>query len=131
MEYPLQLLQFCGYKRNENTEIPQLEHNHTGIIHYEAIPATCHSTGAVGYWTCSSVKYAGKYYGDNQCQTELASIIVQINPDNHDGAREVWDAKEATCTEDDYTGDTYCLGCNGKISFGTTIPEKVTHYECG
>ncbi len=112
----------CGYKRNENTEIPQLEHAHTGITHHEAVPATCHSAGTTEYWTCYSDKCAGKYYGDAQCQTELTDIIVPIDPDNHDGATEVRDAKEATCTEDGYTGDIYCMGCGKMITSGTVIP---------
>ena len=35
---------------------------------------------------------------------------------------EVRNAKEATCTEDGYTGDTYCLGCGELVSKGTVIP---------
>ena len=37
---------------------------------------------------------------------------------------EVRNAKEATCTEDGYTGDTYCKDCNEKIADGKTIPAK-------
>ena len=33
-------------------------------------------------------------------------------------------AKDATCTEDGYTGDTYCKDCNEKIADGKTIPAK-------
>ena len=32
------------------------------------------------------------------------------------------DAKEATCTEDGYTGDTYCSDCEELLSTGTVIP---------
>ena len=32
------------------------------------------------------------------------------------------DAKEATCTEPGYTGDTYCKDCNDKIADGEVIP---------
>lgn len=35
---------------------------------------------------------------------------------------EVQNAKDATCTEDGYTGDTYCTDCDKKISSGETIP---------
>ena len=32
-------------------------------------------------------------------------------------------AKDATCTEEGYTGDTYCLGCGNKIAEGHAIPK--------
>ncbi len=119
----------CGYARNENTEIPQLPHVHTGITHHEAVAANCHETGTVEYWTCSSDKCAGKYYGDADCSTELASITTPIDPDNHAGGTEVRNAVEATCSENGYTGDTYCLGCGEKIADGTVIPATGKHVD--
>lgn len=35
---------------------------------------------------------------------------------------ELRDAKEATCTEDGYTGDTYCLDCGKLVAKGEMIP---------
>lgn len=117
----------CGYKRNENTEIPQLDHVHTGITHHEAVAANCHETGTVEYWTCSSDKCEGKYYGDADCTAELQSISTPIDPANHDGGTEVRNAIEATCGENGYTGDTYCLGCGEKIANGETILATGAH----
>ncbi len=37
---------------------------------------------------------------------------------------EIRNAKEATCTEPGYTGDTYCKDCGEKIGTGTAIPAK-------
>ena len=37
---------------------------------------------------------------------------------------ELRNAKEATCTEPGYTGDTYCKDCSEKIGTGTAIPAK-------
>ncbi len=37
---------------------------------------------------------------------------------------ELRNAKEATCTEDGYSGDTYCKDCNEKIKDGVSIPAK-------
>ena len=37
---------------------------------------------------------------------------------------EVRNAKDATCTEPGYTGDTYCKDCGEKIGTGTAIPAK-------
>lgn len=39
------------------------------------------------------------------------------------GGTEIRDAKDATYTEEGYTGDTYCLSCNAKIASGTVIPK--------
>ena len=43
------------------------------------------------------------------------------DPTNHVGGTEIRDSKAATCTEDGYTGDTYCKGCNTKLSSGKPI----------
>ena len=40
----------------------------------------------------------------------------------HEGETESRGAKEATCTKDGYTGDTYCSTCGDKLSEGTVIP---------
>ena len=37
---------------------------------------------------------------------------------------ELRNAKDATCTEPGYTGDTYCKACGEKIGTGTAIPAK-------
>lgn len=111
----------CGYKQNENTEIPQLPHVHTGITHHEAVTATCHQPGTIEYWTCSSDKCAGKYYSDANCTAQITTITTAIDPNNHDGGIEMKNAVKATCNTDGYTGDTYCLGCGTLLSKGTVI----------
>lgn len=73
----------CGVKRSENTVLPKLHHVHTGIEHHGAVAATCSSMGNVEYWTCSSAECAGKYYSDDSCQNEIASIITLVDPENH------------------------------------------------
>ena len=47
----------------------------------------------------------------------------ELNPANHDGGTELRDKKDATYTSTGYTGDTYCKGCNAKLSTGTVIPK--------
>ncbi|MGN1421411.1 MAG: chitobiase/beta-hexosaminidase C-terminal domain-containing protein [Eubacterium sp.] len=49
-----------------------------------------------------------------------------LNSDNHTGGTEIRGAKEATCTEEGYTGDTYCKGCGQMLSLGVAIP-KLPH----
>lgn len=44
----------------------------------------------------------------------------QRDPYNHDGGTEVRNATEPTDFKAGYTGDTYCLGCNAKLSSGHT-----------
>ena len=48
----------------------------------------------------------------------------ELNPENHTGGTHIEHEKPATCTEKGYTGDTYCSGCNAKISDGSEIPTK-------
>mgnify|MGYP005777935871 CR=1 FL=1 len=49
----------------------------------------------------------------------------EVNTTNHKNT-EIRNAKEATCTEEGYTGDKYCTDCNTLLEQGTTI-EKTTH----
>ena len=44
-------------------------------------------------------------------------------PCSHENT-EIRNAKAATCTEDGYSGDTYCKDCGEKIGTGTAIPAK-------
>jgi hypothetical protein len=117
----------CGYIRNENTEIPKLEHTHTDITHRPAVAATCTDTGNVEYWTCSSPQCQGKYYSDANCTAEIDSIETAINPNNHAGGTATRNALRATCITDGYTGDTYCKGYEAKTASGTVIPATGEH----
>ncbi len=67
----------------------------------------------------------GTYY-----ETQTAKVGNTINyvrgtwggkPCAHE-SKELRGAKEATCTEPGYTGDTYCKDCNEKIADGKVIP---------
>ena len=48
----------------------------------------------------------------------------ELNPENHAGGTHIEHEKPATCTENGYTGDTYCNGCSEKIFDGSEIPTK-------
>ena len=54
--------------------------------------------------------------------TENTTLYAQWE-DNH-SLTKVINGKEATCTEDGYTGDTYCTVCNEKVKEGEVIPAK-------
>ncbi len=51
------------------------------------------------------------------------------NPELHLGGTECRAAKEATCTEEGYTGDIWCLDCNSMIEPGKIIPTAGHGYE--
>ena len=46
----------------------------------------------------------------------------QTSDCKHTGGIEIKDAKDATCTENGYTGDTCCKGCGAKLESGKVIP---------
>ena len=49
-------------------------------------------------------------------------LTWQTSDCKHTGGTEIKDAKDATCTMDGYTGDTYCKGCSVKLESGKAIP---------
>ena len=69
----------------------------------------------------------GTYYETKTAKA--GDIIHYVNgvwggtPCAHENT-ELRNAKEATCTEPGYTGDTYCKDCGEKIGTGTAIPAK-------
>ena len=46
----------------------------------------------------------------------------QTSDCKHTGGTEIKDAKDATCTENGYTGDIYCKSCGAKLESGKVIP---------
>ena len=55
------------------------------------------------------------------------TITTKKDSSNHTGETEVRNAKEATCGEKGYSGDTYCLACEEKISTGKDIKATGKH----
>lgn len=85
---------------------------------YLASPATCVSK-PVYYKNCGTCYYKG---------TETYEYKWgNIDPNNHTGNEEIRGAAEAACTQDGYTGDTYCKGCDALLSSGTAIPTAGEH----
>lgn len=60
----------------------------------------------------ATVTFAGKTYTDSKV---LATAALDHDP-------EVRNAKDATCTEDGYTGDTVCKRCGETLATGSAIP---------
>lgn len=80
--------------------------------------------------TCvSAEKWVNKcvwtYWDGSQCGEEWEEDRGKVNPNNHVNT-ETRNKKEATCTEEGYTGDLYCKDCNKRLQKGETIP-KTNH----
>ncbi len=105
----------CGFKLIET--IPQLAHTHD-LEHIAAVKPTCAKEGKVAHYHC---KKCGKNYSDLTAANELASIATPIDSNNHTGGTELRGVKKATCRANGYTGDTYCLGCDKVLSYGSVI----------
>lgn len=74
-------------------------------------PATPKEEG-IGKYTCTVCGYS----------YEVNIPVTQCEHNN----TEIRDKKDATCTQEGYTGDTWCTDCNTKIATGTVI-EKLAH----
>ncbi len=61
---------------------------------------------------------------------KVYTITVTRNECSHEHT-EVRGAEEANCTEDGYTGDTWCLDCQTKIAEGEDIPARGHSYVDG
>ena len=98
----------CGTKLQTGKAIAKKSHTwDAGKITQEA---TCAKTGIKTY-TCTVCK-----------TTKTENVPVTGNHKN----TELHNVKEATCTEEGYTGDTYCKDCGSKIASGQKI-SKTEH----
>ncbi len=98
-------------------------HDHS-MTYTPAADAFCNAPGVKENWFCSICK---KYFSDAAGNKVLAEIIVPMVPDNHAGGTEIRGAKTESCGKDGYTGDTYCLGCQKKVTDGSVIPATGKH----
>ena len=97
----------CGETKDVTLSNPLGEHSwDNGKVTKEA---TCTKDGEKTY-TCTV------------CNTTKTEVIPATGHQH----KEVRNAKKATCTEDGYTGDTYCTNCNTKLESGTVI-NKLGH----
>ena len=135
-----------GFKRdlgNINGGYPVLswqtsDCKHTGGTEIkDAKDATCTENGYTGDTYCKGcgdklesgkvIPAAGHKGGTATCKDKAVCEVCQqpygeLNKNNHTGGTEVKDAKDATCTENGYTGDTCCKGCGAKLESGKVIP---------
>ena len=88
----------------------------------QAKAPTCTEDGNSAYWYSAAF---GKYFSDENGVNEITAESTVIPAKGH-GESEVKGAKEATCTEDGYTGDKVCKVCGEILERGTVI-EKLGH----
>ena len=82
-------------------------------------PATCKADGVRTY--TAKVTFEGKEYTDTKTETLPAT--------SHD--TELVGAKDATCTEDGYTGDEVCKVCGVTVKQGEVLPALGHDYKDG
>lgn len=85
------------------------EHVNTHVV--DALTPTCHTAGNGQYTVC------------DDCGEVIAgsSDELPIDPSNHTGGSELRGNTLSSCTENGYTGDTYCLGCGAVLVQGEVI----------
>ena len=117
----------CGEMIAEGTVIEAP--GHTEVID-PAVKATCTSTGLTEGKHCSVcdttliwpavILKLPHTYADGSC-----TVCGEADPNWDDSCKhtntKVENEKEATCTEDGYTGDTFCADCGEMIAEGTAI----------
>ena len=110
----------------KNTGVKTYTCNNCSETKTEVIPMTDHIWDNGKVTTKPSCITQGiKTYTCTVCQK---TKIEEIPATGHQHT-EVRNVKEATCTKEGYTGDTYCTDCGEKLSDGKSIPKKDHDYE--
>ena len=142
----------CNATRTE--EIPATGHQHTELRNVKA--ATCAQEGYTGDTYCKdcNTKLAtgksiakkdhtwdsGKVTTAATCSgkgiktyicTECNVTRTEEIPATGHQHTELRNAKVATCTQEGYTGDTYCKDCNTKLSSGKVLPKTDHTWDAG
>jgi len=117
-------------------------HGEHGTKVINAVAPDCKNDGYTGDTACegcgkvlangTAIPATGNHGGgEANCQkgaicAGCGTEYTKPDPDVHVNT-EVRDAKEATCGEDGYTGDTYCKDCGAKVKDGEVIPATGEH----
>ncbi|MBQ7128936.1 MAG: hypothetical protein IJO19_03000, partial [Clostridia bacterium] len=86
------------------------------VTSYPAKASTCEVQGNQAYWYCQE---CNKYFSDADCTNEISENSWVLPLASHQP--ELKNAKDATCTENGYTGDLICKICGKKIESGEPI----------
>lgn len=98
-----------GAKENPHT-IPKPPHYHT-LMHYEAVAPTCTASGNSEYWKCEGDEGCGKYFSDENGETEINGVPT-VNAAGHSLIKT--EAQDATCTAEGNREYWTCSVC-GKL----------------
>ena len=110
----------------KNTGVKTYTCNNCSETKTEVIPMTDHIWDNGKVTTKPSCITPGiKTYTCTVCQKTKTEEIPATGHQH----TEVRNVKEATCTKEGYTGDTYCTDCGEKLSDGKSIPKKDHDYE--
>lgn len=110
----------------KNTGVKTYTCNNCSETKTEVIPMTDHIWDNGKVTTKPSCITPGvKTYTCTVCQ---GTKTEEIPATGHQHT-EVRNVKEATCTKEGYTGDTYCTDCGEKLSDGKILPKKDHDYE--
>ena len=96
----------CGKVITAGTDINALGHDFAAEFTVDK-EATCKEAG-------SKSKHCSR------CDAKSEVTEIPVDKTKH-GKTEIKDAKDATCTEKGYTGDTYCKDCGEKVETGQDI----------
>ena len=99
----------CGERLSEGTIIPAKGHTDGDPVAENVVPATCTKDGSYDVVTYCTV-----------CGEETHRVAKTEKAFGH--TTEIVGAKEATDTEDGYTGDEVCTVCGETIKAGEVIP---------
>lgn len=101
----------CGAKLSEGTLVPPKGHTDGDPVAENVVPATCTKDGSYDVVTYCTV-----------CGEETHRVAKTEKAFGHTTA--IVGAKEATATEDGYTGDEVCTVCGETVKAGEVIPAK-------
>ena len=91
------------------------------LAHAVFTEATCEADGNIEHWKCLD---CGKLFSDSSAKTETSENAVRIPKVNH--VMVPCDEVAPTCTEDGYTGGTWCAFCKGQEQ-GRTVVKATGH----
>ena len=74
----------------------------------------------------SPVSAVAVYEGADKANYSTTELTITITT-SHTGETTLKNVKEASCKEAGYTGDTYCVNCDTKISDGNVVAKTNTH----
>ncbi|MCD7771101.1 MAG: hypothetical protein LUH23_03300, partial [Oscillospiraceae bacterium] len=98
-----------SYTDTKTVELPMIPHTEGEAVTENEVAATCTTDGSY-----ESVVYC------SVCGEELSRETITVPATGH--TTEIRNAKDATCTEDGYTGDEVCTVCSETVTVGTVIP---------